>query len=145
MWLQYLPAAFGCIWAIAYFRKHRDHWDWIEQGSPLLLVSVLVAPYTWLIDQAILIPALLHGIYVTRSRSLLAVLALATAVTEIAPMVGIKLMLSHFYLWTAPAWLAWYLLATHQAKSKREPNPSLSAGAGEGMLSRFTSQEIRKA
>ena len=120
MWLQYLPAAVGCIWAFAWFRKHRDHWDWIEHGSPLILVSVLVAPYTWLIDQAILVPALLHGVYITRSRSLLALLAVATAVTEIAPVLGLKLLHSPFYIWTAPMWLVWYLFATRSARAEPE-------------------------
>ena len=120
MWLQYLPATLGCLWAIGYFRRHRDHWDWIDHGSPLILVSVLVAPYTWLIDQAILVPALLHGVYVTRSRSLLALLALGTAVTEIAPLLGLKLLHSPFYIWTAPMGLVWYLYATRSPRPEPE-------------------------
>jgi uncharacterized protein len=112
MWLQYLPSVFGCIWALVYFRKHYDHWDWMEHGSLLMLVSVLLAPYTWLMDQAILIPALLHAAYLTRSRSLVAVLALASAVIEIGALRGLSVTHSAFYLWTAPAWLAWYLYAS---------------------------------
>jgi hypothetical protein len=107
--LPYLPAALGCVWALAYFRKHRDDWDWMEHGSPLMLVSVLVAPYAWFTDQAILIPALLHGAYLSRSPSPLAILALASAVVEVEALRGVPLLHSAFYLWTAPAWLAWYL------------------------------------
>ena len=91
-WLQYLPSALGCIWALAYFRRHREDWDWMEHGSLLMLVSVLVAPYTWLMDQAILIPALLHAAYLTRSRSLVAILALASAVIEIGALRGMSLI-----------------------------------------------------
>jgi Glycosyltransferase family 87 len=109
VWLPYLPAVSGCVWGLAYFRKHRDDWDWMEHGSPLMLVSVMVAPYTWLTDQVILIPALLHGAYLTRSRSSLAILALVSAVIEIEALRGAPLLHSVFYLWTAPAWLAWYL------------------------------------
>ena len=112
MWLQYLPSILGCIWALAYFRKHHDHWDWMEHGSLLMLVSVLLAPYTWLMDQAILLPALLHAAYFSRSRSLAAVLALASAVIEIGALRGFQLLHSAAFLWTAPAWLAWYLYAT---------------------------------
>ena len=111
MWLQYLPSALGSIWALAYFKKHYDHWDWMEHGSLLMLVSVLLAPYTWLMDQAILIPALLHAAYLTRSRSLLAILALASAVIEIGALRGLAPTHSAFYLWTAPGWLVWYLYA----------------------------------
>ena len=112
IWLQYLPAVLGCVWALTYFRRHRDDWDWIEHGSLLMLVSLLFAPYTWFMDQAILIPALLHAAYVTRSRNLLAVLALASAIIEIAILRGLPLLQSVFYLWTAPGWLVWYLCAT---------------------------------
>jgi hypothetical protein len=120
MWLQYLPVAIGCIWAILYFRRHRESWDWMAHGSPLMLVSVLVAPYSWFIDQAILIPALLHGVLLTRSRGLLAALALASAVIEIGPLRGLPVLHSPFYLWTAPAWLAWYLCAVRSARQAEE-------------------------
>jgi len=122
LWLQCLPAALSCIWAITYFLKRRDEWDWIENGSPLILVSVFVAPYTWLMDQAVLIPALLHGAYLTRSRTLIAILALMSAVIEIGIIGGIPLLHSDFYLWTAPAWLIWYLCAVRSghASSQRE-------------------------
>jgi hypothetical protein len=112
MWIQYLPSVFGCIWAIAYFRKHYEDWDWMEHGSLLMLVSVLLAPYSWLMDQAVLIPALLHAAYVSRSRSLLAILALASAVIEAGALRGLPVLHSAAYLWTAPGWLAWYLYAT---------------------------------
>jgi hypothetical protein len=114
--LQYILPALGCLWAIAYFIKRRHTWDWKSDGSPVVLVSVAFAPYCWLFDQAIVIPALLHGAYRTRSRTLLAVLALAGILVEAALLTGFKLP-SPIYLYTAPAWLAWYLLAM---KWKRE-------------------------
>jgi uncharacterized membrane protein (UPF0127 family) len=117
MWLQYLPSALGCIWALAYFRKHYERWDWMEHGSLLMLVSILLAPYTWLMDQAILIPALLHAGYLARSRSLVAVLALASAVIEISALRGMALLHSAFYIWTVPVWLAWYLYAIKPAST----------------------------
>jgi hypothetical protein len=109
--VQYLPAAAGCIWALAYFWRHRHDWDWFEHGSFVLLVSLLVPPYTWFVDQCIALPALLHGLAVMRSRTLIAVLALLSAVIEVGPYLGRDLMHSKVYLWTTPAWLAWYLFA----------------------------------
>lgn len=111
IWLQYVPLVIGCVWALAYFRRHREHWDWMVHGSPLMLVSVLVAPYAWISDQAILIPALLHGVYLTRSRSLLAALALASAVIELMMFRGAQPFHSRLYIWTAPVWLVWYFYA----------------------------------
>jgi uncharacterized protein len=127
MWLQYLPPALGCIWALIYFRKNYDHWDWMEHGSLLMLASVLMAPYSWLVDQAILIPALLHAAYLTRSRSLIAIVALASAVIEIGALRGLPLMHSAFYIWTAPAWLTWYLYATKRSYTTNVYEPFLPA------------------
>ncbi|MGA1983675.1 MAG: glycosyltransferase 87 family protein [Acidobacteriaceae bacterium] len=110
-WLQFLPAALGCAWALAYFQRHRDDWDWWEHGSLLMLVSVVVAPYSWYVDEAVVLPALLHALYRTRSRSLVAILALLSAAIEIGNVLGLPLRTLALYVWTAPAWLGWYLWA----------------------------------
>jgi hypothetical protein len=109
-WLQYLPVALACVWALAYYWPRRQSWDWTKNGSLLMLVSVLTAPYCWLYDQGVVIPALLQGAYSARYRPLLAILALASLPIEIGLMSGVKIT-SALYLWTAPAWLAWYLFA----------------------------------
>jgi hypothetical protein len=124
-WLQYLPAALCCFWAIIYFWRHRATWDWKTHGSLLMLVSLVAAPYCWFYDQCVAIPALLEGAYATRSRNLLTVLALAIFVMDIE-ICAVR-VISPLYLWTAPAWLAWYLCArrmpTHRAAG---PAPSTS-------------------
>jgi hypothetical protein len=108
--LQYVPAILGCGWALVYFWQRRRTWNWIKDGSMVALVSVLVAPYSWITDQAFAIPPLVHGAIRTRSQVLLVALAAASIVLEIELLSGI-ILASNFYLWTAPAWLAWYLLA----------------------------------
>jgi hypothetical protein len=110
MVLQYLLPALGCGWALVYYWRHRRTWDWLKDGSLVMLVSIAFAPYCWLFDQAIAIPALLQGAYLTRSRILLASLAAGSLVIEIALISGLNVT-SSFYLWTAPAWPLWYLLA----------------------------------
>ena len=75
-----------------------------------MLVSLFAAPYCWLYDQVLAIPALLEGAYATRSRHLLTAIALVNIPIVIALACGIKII-SPFFLWTAPAWLGWYLLA----------------------------------
>jgi hypothetical protein len=82
LWIQSLPFVSGCIWALVYYYKRRHVWDWATHGSVLMLVSVLVAPYTWFMDQVILIPAILAGAYSTNSRAWIAVLALMSARTN---------------------------------------------------------------
>ena len=116
MWLQSVLPALSCAWAPAYFWKRRRSWDWTRDGSLLMLVSILCAPYCWVFDQAVAIPALLNGAYRTRSRILLALLASASLAIEVGLVSGVKLP-SVLYLWTAPAWVAWYLLADGDARS----------------------------
>ena len=117
IWLQYLPAVLGCIWALAYFQRHREHWDWIEHGAPLMLVSVLVSPYSWPMDQVILLPALLHAVYRTRSRTLVAIFALSSALVGVWSLRGDLPLYSAFYLWFPPAWLAWYIFAIRGSRT----------------------------
>ncbi len=91
----------------------------MKEGSPLMLVSLLTAPYCWIFDECLVIPALLQGAYLTRFRPFLAVLALASVVIEAELMSGFKLF-STLYLWTAPAWLVWYLCATGIKRTQAE-------------------------
>ena len=128
IWLQYLPAALGCIWALVYFWPRRRTWDWTKDGSLLILVSLLVAPYTWVYDQGIVIPALLQGAFLTRSRNLLIALAFLSALVEIVVFSSLTYpaAMQRWTYWTAPAWLAWYLVARAMAREPRiVPSPDL--------------------
>ena len=108
--MQYLPVGLACAWALAYYWRRREKWNWMSDGGLVMLVSIVAAPYCWLYDQAVAMPALLHGAYTTRSRHLLTALALINTPIVIALVCGIKII-SAFYLWTAPAWLLLYLIA----------------------------------
>ena len=125
IWLQYLPAAIACAWAIFYYWRRRGRWDWNTHGSLLMVVSVAAAPYCWLYDQGLVIPALLQGICGSRSRVLPALLALANVLlyAEFC-MVNVT---SPLYLWAAPAWLAWYLFARAAAAKEETPTPAIPA------------------
>ena len=125
IWVQCLPAVLGCAWAIKYYRRCRTEWDWMEHGSLLVLVSVVVAPYAWLTDQSVVLPALLHGAYRTRSWKSVSVLALASVVIEAGILRGAQPFHSEFYIWTAPAWLAWYVWVA------RAPEVDGEAGMGQ--------------
>jgi Glycosyltransferase family 87 len=129
MFLQYLLPALGCTWALWYFWKRRHAWDWLTDGSPLMLVSILAAPYCWLFDHVAVIPALLHGAYTTRSRVALVLLCAASLVIEIGLVCGVKLP-SPLYLWTAPVWLGWYLLATASPRGAQVGGQGLKADQG---------------
>jgi len=108
IWIQYLPAVLTCTWAIVHYWRRRSQWNWLQDGNVLMLISLVTAPYCWPYDQAVAMPAILHGAYTTRSRSMLATIALAIIPIMGALMIGIKIT-TPFYLFIAPAWLAWYL------------------------------------
>lgn len=114
LWLQYVPAAVACIWALLYYCRRRNSWNWLHDGGVLILVSLVAAPYCWPYDQTIAIPALLQSAFTTCSRTMLAVLALTSIPIMGALMVGIKIT-SPFYLSIAPTWLIWYLLTKRSA------------------------------
>jgi hypothetical protein len=118
VWLQFLPAAGGCLWAAWYFLTRRSYWNWADHGLLLLLVSALCTPYAWISDEAVLLPAVLAGLYraVDSGRSLLP-LALFGGVALIEVLSAVP-MTSPFYLWTVPAWIAWYLYTTAGKRKK---------------------------
>jgi len=121
-WIAYVPSALGCVWALGYYVMKRHSWNWMRDGSLLMLVSILVAPYCWMFDQSLAVPALLSGAYATRSRILLAVLAFTSVLLDAEVFGGVKAA-SYLFLWTAPAWLIWYLLAGRRWRGSLASQP----------------------
>ena len=112
VWLQFLPEVVACGWALWYFWSRRDRWNWMDQGLLVLLVSVMCAPYAWFTDESVLLIAVLAGLYRAESsgRSLIP-FGLVAGVAMMEVFVNIPIG-TGYYLWTTPAWLAWYLYAT---------------------------------
>lgn len=112
VWLQFLPEANACVWALWYFWARRGRWNWMDHGLLLLLVSTMCAPYGWFFDETLLLPAVLAGLYRTvDSRRSAVPLALIAGIALVETLASVQ-MTSPYYLWTTPAWLAWYLYAT---------------------------------
>jgi hypothetical protein len=118
LWLQFVPAAVACGWAVSYFYKHKDEWDWTVHGSVVLLVSVISSPYAWVTDESVILPAIMAGLYMSSSRALTVFsVVMCAALGEV--LAGVKIG-SGFYLWTAPAWLAWYMYASSTQRAAAE-------------------------
>lgn len=134
--LQFFPALLTCCWAAWYFLKNRKQWDWMDQGSVLLLISVLVAPYAWFTDETILLPAIFAGLYrlSNAGRSLLPFGCIA-AIALLEVLAGVSIN-SGFYLWTAPAWFLWYLYAARVPMSLTEETTNLFVPASCQEISR---------
>lgn len=128
-WLAFVPALLGCAWALGYFWPRRHTWDWLENGSLLVLVSLLVAPFGWIFDQSLAIPAILVGAARTSSRVALTVLAGMYLLIEFE--VNRFDLHSRAYLWCAPAWVIWYWTA--RRCSVRAPSPSPQTAAASSL------------
>jgi len=69
-WLQFLPCVPGCIWFAFYWTRYRRCWKWEERLPLLLLVSIASAPYFWVHDFVLGIPALIAlGVQVERVKA----------------------------------------------------------------------------
>jgi hypothetical protein len=120
-WLQFVPAAIATVWAVWYFRRQRD-WSWTNHGLLVLTVSVMVTPYGFVTDEAVVLPAILFGLYSLEKKGrplapyLIVVLP---ALAEVLAGVGVN---TFWYVWTAPAWFGFYLYATRSGQELREPD-----------------------
>ena len=114
-WIQFAPEIGACAWALWYFWTRRNRWNWAHNGFVVLLVAAVCTPYGWFFDESILLPAVLAGLYsaLENRRSVLP-LAVIAAVSLAEAAADLPL---GYYLWTTPAWLGWYLYATHTTKS----------------------------
>jgi hypothetical protein len=111
-WVQVVPAIPATIWAIWYWWRHREQWEWTDQGTLLLAVSVLVSPYSWPFDQVLFLPAILRVCSGPMSKRTLSVLV---GLSALASVMILKIPLTSLaYVWTGPAWLLWYLWARQQ-------------------------------
>jgi hypothetical protein len=128
-WIQYVAPAIACSWSLTYYWRCRHAWDWLKEGGMLMVISIFAAPYCFIYDQGLVIPGLLQGAYLTRSRTLLVILALSSIVVEGELISDVKIHSAPF-LWTAATWLVWYLLATRFNKtSAAEPQETAAVSA----------------
>jgi hypothetical protein len=110
-WIEFLGEAGGCIWAIWYFWRRRERWDWMSEGLVVLLASIACTPYSWYTDQAVVFPAVAAALEASKRPAwALGLFAAIAGAGLISIMADISLT-SGFYVWTAPAWLLWYLYA----------------------------------
>lgn len=128
-WLQLMAAPVGAAWGLWYFLRRRRSWDWLANGSVLLIISLLSAPYAWFYDEVIAVPAILIAVLHARNagRSLLPLgLPMMIAALE---LFGAVPFASGFYIWTAVAWVGAYMWMMRMP-NLRPPDSRASIVAG---------------
>ena len=111
-WLQFAPMLAGLAWLVFYWRKHRHTWDWAQQLAPILLASLLTAPYYWTYDLVLLLPAVLFGgLLLLRQRLALLPVALwlVYAAISLLDLLLHRRLDESWFGWVAPAVVLWYL------------------------------------
>ncbi len=133
-WAQFVPVSLGLVWSARYYWKNRRMWNWRQHGLALLVVSLLTTPYSWMTDEAVLLPAILQGV-VWLSRAQLKVrsqllillfvfldlLLLLIVNAKVPPTTGI-------YFWSSLVWFSWYWWASGFAGASASAGERDSAG-----------------
>jgi hypothetical protein len=126
-WLQFTPMLAGLAWLLFYWRQHRHNWDWVEQLAPMLLISLLTAPYYWTYDLVLLLPAvLLAGLLLLRQRLTppSAALWLAYAAINLLDLLLHRRLDEAWFGWVAPAVVFWCLVTRRWFRQAAQPLPS---------------------
>jgi hypothetical protein len=128
-WLQFAAAPVGLIWALWWWRKYRFQWEWSEQMPMLVAVSLVTAAYGWSCDLAVFLVAILQvAAGLTRMRD-----ARMTALVfgSYAVIIGLSAaqygrLTDFWFMWLAPALLAWYLFARRLIGAALPGRPEMS-------------------
>jgi hypothetical protein len=145
-WVQFVPMAAGLVWCTWFFFRRQHNWSWQQQGPMLLVASVLTAPYGWLPDESLLLPALLQAAAFAydaraamtyRIKAGLVVCAFLNAVLLLMVGAGVPLW-SGAYFWSSLLWFFGYcwgrtlMRSDGAAAAKDKVAASLSARSGSG-------------
>jgi hypothetical protein len=123
-WAQFAPLMIGIVWAIRFFLKHRNTWEWSQHGPGLLIVSVLVTPYEWISDETVLLPAILQAAalaYLARGR-LTFFSKICIALFALMDFILLLILRSKvpfstgIYFWSSLVWFFWYFCARSWAE-----------------------------
>lgn len=124
-WLQILPAIIGCAAAPAYYYLKRRDWCWKRQLPLLLLASMLLTPYAWLVDEVTVLLALIAAaatLAANRFTDMLTVVFLLLNASIILSLSLGFLVVSPYYFWTTWVWILFYVAAKNNAAVMKVPS-----------------------
>jgi hypothetical protein len=112
-WIQYLPALLGGSWMVYYWIKHRAAWNWADDLPLILLVSLLVSPYSWTYDLVVIIPAIILAAYWLwrgRNQWISIFFSVTFLVISILDMILHREFDEFWFIWLTPAFFVLFLL-----------------------------------
>jgi len=129
--LALIPQLVGLVWVAFYWRRHRDNWVWWEQGTMVLLCSVVSSYYSYPYDEILALPALIFAITQTSGRAfwtafLVTNLGYVIYLSNGAGFFGYGYM---FLSWTATGWLVACILAQRSRLYGADGHESLRSDA----------------
>lgn len=128
VWPQLVPAMLGVAIAVWIWARTREEWQWSRQGAMLCAGSVLVAPYCFLVDQVLFLPAVLYCY--PRASALSRAIFLIINFTAFYLMLKVPEMGSPVTLWVAPAMMVWCYAVYRRCKRNTAPEvPSEAVAA----------------
>jgi hypothetical protein len=125
VWLQLLPAILGVVIALWIWARTRGAWQWSRQGSMLFAGSALVAPYSFLVDQVLFLPAVLYCY--PRAAIFPRALFIVINFTAFFLMLKVPEMSSPVTLWVAPAMMLWCWYVYQHRGAAPAPNAAVAA------------------
>jgi hypothetical protein len=119
---QFVPTLLGLIWSVWYSWRNRAEWSWRSHGLTVMVVSMLTTPYSFLTDEALLLPAMLFAamcIFGGKQKlpvsTRIAVVFFGFLNWMILIMVASEIPLqSGIYFWSSLLWCGWYFYGRHR-------------------------------
>jgi hypothetical protein len=123
-WVQFVPVGLGVVWCAWFYAMNRLKWDWCDHGLAVMVVSVLVTPYSWLTDEVVLLPAILQTVAwiyqaqrAVRFGTRLVFILFGCLNALLLLILSFKIPFSTgIYFWSSLVWFAWYLNGRRFAK-----------------------------
>ena len=126
-WVQFIPLAIGLVWSVRYYWSNREEWSWRQHGPAILVAAVLTTPYSWITDEAVLLPAILLGVLWLYRAKLAPRSQLAVIVFVLLNLLLLMILKAQvpfntgIYFWSSLVWFSWYWYAGRFRKDQ-QPN-----------------------
>ena len=124
-WVQFIPTMITSLFAIIYWWRKKDDWNWQAVLPYLLFLSLITSPYTWTYDFVVLIIPLLIGasLLIRRVSPWIALLIAGYYMLLNSAYWWLHLRYSDFYfIWFAPVLLTWFIMT--QSAARHAPQAS---------------------